>query len=136
MSTLLLTYFFLHICRLQVWSFNQLTKMVVAQVQDKNSENAHQFPFSAQSSSPLHDLFATAVASSGQCSLSSNRSFQVGLGHANQNKSLVQLLIYCKGSFLPKVKPANELSRSTRINFNETFQSVDLQSELRCSTLE
>lgn len=66
--------------RLQMWSFEQLKKMVVGHVPDETSKSAHQFPFPTQSSSPQHDLFTTAVAASGQSLFSSNRSFQVGFG--------------------------------------------------------
>lgn len=84
-------YINLYICglpRVRVWSFTQLTRMIVAQSQHGNDQST-QVNF-VHSSSPLHDLLATPTSTAVNTTLNKSRSFQVwnmctcsglGIGH-------------------------------------------------------
>ena len=60
---------------LRVWSFTQLTTMIVAQAQQESDQNTR-INF-VHSSSPLHDLLATPTSTTVHTTLNKSRSFQV-----------------------------------------------------------
>lgn len=58
-----------------MWSFTQLTNIIISQVQGQSD---HHFPIPVHSSNSLHDILATAVSTNGQSVLSKHPSFQAG----------------------------------------------------------
>ena len=64
---------YISVYRLRVWSFTQLTRMIVAQ-QGNNQSTQINF---VHSSSPLHDLLATPTSTTVNTTLNKSRSFQV-----------------------------------------------------------
>ena len=72
MATLTL---YISVCRLRVWSFSQLTRMIIAQSQHSDGQST-QINF-IQSSSPLHDLLTTPTSTTVNAISNKSRSFQV-----------------------------------------------------------
>ena len=61
-----------------MWSFSQLTKVLLDRYHGDSREDAPPLALPVQSSLPLHDLLATATTSTGGRSLvNRNKSFQV-----------------------------------------------------------
>ena len=63
---------YISVCRLCVWSFSQLTRMIIAQSQHSDGQSTF-----IQSSSPLHDLLATPISTTVSATPNKSRSFQV-----------------------------------------------------------
>ena len=86
--TLYINFYICGLPRVCVWSFTQLTRMIVVQSQHGNDQST-QVNF-VHSSSPLHDLLATPTSTAVNTTLNKSRSFQVwnmctcsglGIGH-------------------------------------------------------
>ena len=87
-ESLYINFYICGLPRVRVWSFTQLTRMIVAQSQHGNDQST-QVNF-VHSSSPLHDLLATPTSTAVNTTLNKSRSFQVwntctcsglGVGH-------------------------------------------------------
>ena len=65
---------YISVCRLRVWSFSQLTRMIIAQSQHGDDQNT-QINF-VHSSSPLHDLLTTPTSTTVNTTPNKSRSFQ------------------------------------------------------------